>query len=89
MYKISFDNLILGLSEIVDRTVTIEEIHKATGIHKNTLVYFRKDALCPRKAAMEGIFNFAVDLLVKESNLEEHKAPEIVSMLFFTKVLSE
>lgn len=88
MYKISFDNLILGLSDIVNRTVTIEEIHKATGIHKNTLVYFRKDALCPRKAAMEGIFNFAVDLLVKETNLED-QAPEIVSMLLFTKVLSE
>ena len=88
MYKISFDNLISGLSDLVDRKVTIEEIHKATGIHKNTLVYFRKDALCPRKAAMEGIFNFAVDLLVKETNLE-NQAPEIVSMLLFTKVLSE
>jgi len=88
MYKISFDNLISGLSDLVDRKVTIEEIHKATGIHKNTLVYFRKDALCPRKAAMEGIFNFAVDLLVKETNLED-QAPEIVSMLLFTKVLSE
>lgn len=89
MYKLDLDNLLKGLQDFVNRKVTLEEIHLATGIHKNTLVYFRKGKLNCRKEAVEDIFNYAVNLLEKESTLENKATiPEIVSMLFFVKVLT-
>lgn len=85
MYKLDFNNLLSELQDLLGRRVTLDEIHKATGLHKSTLVYFKKGTLSPRKEAIEAIFNYAVGLVSDSNIIEMHKAPELVSMLFFVK----